>query len=386
MADLKEYPFLKAALEDMQLAAALATTRLASPRHVALLLHDGLEFLLYEVLLALDQDIYKNGQNTIGLDAAISACKTIGVDLPLIGTIRAIQKNRGDAKHHAQVPQQEAMTRIVAQFRVIASRLIHERFGQALGAPVLDSLGLLPYHTALYESYRKYRTHNWPLASRLAIGALVHKHRSMMKLVDDYSGGTLEGRALVGLLAAEMNPAHLPPAPKSVVDSFASVPKALQELLSKNQVTEVAELAGRAYADIDAVLPGIFDIETASKLTPRLVQPKEFRFKGGMSWSKWQTGDGEEKQKSEEALAALLSAHRALVTKFGTPHYMEDDDRYWRWWEFAIFDGQRWHSFHLDDSFGLLLESGSLSDDEGVRRRQVADLVLKEFRMAAGEA
>jgi len=265
MADLKEYPFLKVALEDMQLGAALASHKLASPRHVALLLHDALEFLLYEVLLALDQDIYKNGQNTIGLDAAISACKAIGVDLPLIGTIRAIQKQRGDAKHHAQVPQEEAMTRIVAQFRVIASRLIHERFGQALGAEVLDTLGLLPYHTALYESFRKYRTHNWPLASRLAIGALVHKHRSMMKLPDDYySGGTRAASDLVGLLTAEMKVAYLPPAPKNVIEKFTSIPRALHELLGKNNVKDAAELAGGAYSDIDAVLPGIFDIKTAN--------------------------------------------------------------------------------------------------------------------------
>jgi hypothetical protein len=48
MADLKEYPFLQVALEDMRLAAAMTAHELASPRHGALLLHDALEFLFYE--------------------------------------------------------------------------------------------------------------------------------------------------------------------------------------------------------------------------------------------------------------------------------------------------------------------------------------------------
>ena len=387
MADLKEYPFLKVALEDMQLATALGSHKLASPRHVALLLHDALEFLLYEVLLALDQDIYRNGQNTIGLDTAISACKAIGVELPLIGTVRAIQKHRGDAKHHAQVPQEEAMARIVAQFRVIASRLIHERFGQALGPEVLETLGLLPYHTALYESFRKYRTHNWPLASRFAIGALLHKNRSMMKLPDDYkSGGTETASDLVSLLTAGIKRANLPPAAKNIIERFTSIPKALTELLGKNNIKDAAELAGGAYSDIDALLPGIFDIETANRLTPHLVQPTGLKIRGGMSWSKWQRGDTEEKQKTEEELAALLKAHPELVKTFGKPYYMEDDDRYWRWWEFAVFDGERWHTFHLDSSFGLLLESGSMTDNESDRRRHVANFILREFKVAAAEA
>ena len=160
---IDQYPFLKAALEDVQLAFQLTRKDLGSPRHVVILLHDALEFLLYEVLLTHGQDIYKNGQSTIGLDAAITAAKQNAFTLPLIGTIRAIQKHRGDAKHHAQVPQQDALSRMVSEFRVIASLVIYEVFGRALGNEVQE-LGLLPYHVALYESYRKHRTHKWPLA------------------------------------------------------------------------------------------------------------------------------------------------------------------------------------------------------------------------------
>jgi hypothetical protein len=381
MSDLKEYPFLAVALEDMRLASALAGPKSASPRHVVLLLHDALEFLLYEILLALDQDIYKNGQTTIGLDAAISACKTIGVHLPLIGTIRSIQKFRGDAKHHAQVPQKEPMDRIIAQFRVIVSRLVHEHFGQALAPEVLATVGLLPYHTALYESYRKYRTHNWGQASRLAIGALLHKHRSMMKLEDDFSGGALEVPALVAILGVEIDPSNLPPAPQAIVEKFSAIPGTLQQLLSKSNDRAAAEYAGGVYSEIDGVLPGIFDIAKAKMLTAYLVQPQRSRFIG--AWSKWSSGDGTEKQKAGEELASLLRTHPEFVEKLGPPYYAQDDDNSWRWWEFAVFDGVRWHTFHLDTSFAMLLESGSLSEDDSVRRREVAKLVLKEFRVAA---
>ena len=155
---LESYPFLKAALDDMLLASELSSRGIGTPRHIVSLLHDALEFILYEVLLTLDQDIYKDGQNTIGLNAAIGLCKTQPIDLPLLGTIRTIQKHRGDAKHHAQMPHEAAFARILGEFRIIASRLIHERFGQVLGREI-EQLGLLPYHVALYECYRKYRTH-----------------------------------------------------------------------------------------------------------------------------------------------------------------------------------------------------------------------------------
>jgi hypothetical protein len=172
-AALERYPFLKAALEDIQLASTLAARRIGSPRNVVCLLYDALEFILYEALLAVDYDIYKNGQNTIGLDGAISACNEVKIDLPLIGSIRAIQKHRGDAKHHAQTPHGTAFEKMLAEFRVIASRLVYERFGKSLDNDLRD-FDLLPYPVALYESYRKYRTHQWDQAARFAIAALLH--------------------------------------------------------------------------------------------------------------------------------------------------------------------------------------------------------------------
>jgi hypothetical protein len=385
MDSLDGYPFLKAALDDMLLVSELTGRGIGTPRHIISLLHDAVEFILYESLLALDQDIYKNGQNTIGLDAAMAHCKTHGIDLPLLGTIRTIQKHRGDAKHHAQTPHEAAFAKMMGEFRIIASRLVYERFGQVLGSE-LQELGLLPYHVALYESYRKYRTHNWNLALRFALGALLHKHRAVLGDNDDYSAGTLrEPAAILNLLSREVAGASYPPAPLEVLEALKKLPDDVTSLLGKGKIREATEVAGHGYARVDEVLPGVFDIKHARRFTERLVQPEYLLIRRGMAWSKWQRADTPKKHDVGKKLRDLLKQRPDLVKAFGKPHYAEDDDRYWRWWEFAVFDGIRWHTFHLDDHFALSLESGSLSDKDASRREQVAEIVLVEFECAARE-
>lgn len=383
MGYLDGYPFLKAALDDMLLVSELTARGVGTPRHIVSLLHDAVEFILYECLLALNVDIYKNGQNTIGLDAALALCKAEGIDLPLLGTIRTIQKHRGDAKHHAQTPHEAAFAKMMGEFRIIASRLVHERFGQVLGSE-LQELGLLPYHVALYESYRKYRTHNWNVALRFALGALLHKHRAVLGITDDYSTGMMrEPTAICKLLSKEISDACYPPAPAEALEALKKLPDHLSELLSKREIREAAEIGGREYARVDGVLPGVFDIKNARRITERLVQPEYLIIRRGMAWSKWQRGDTPKKHEAEAQLRELLKGRPDLVKTFGKPYYEEDDDRYWRWWIFAVFDGTRWNTFHLDDHFDLSLESGSLSDEDGMRREQVAELILAEFARGA---
>lgn len=70
---------------------------------------------------------------------------------------------------------------------------------------------------------------------------------------------------------------------------------------------------------------------------------------------------------------------------FGPPFYEEDDDRYWRWWVFAVFDDVRWHTFHLDDRFALSLESGRFGDEDAAQRERLSELILWEFGRAAGK-
>jgi hypothetical protein len=379
------YPFLNSALDDIRLASQLTSRDLGTPRQVVTLMHDALEFILYEVLQMLSVDIYKNGQNTIGLDAAIGVCKANDIDLPLLGTIRAIQKHRGDAKHHAQTPHDAAFAKMEGEFRVIVTRLIYERFGQALGAD-LKTLGLLPYHVALYESYRKYRTHNWPLALRFALGAALHKHRAVLAAEDDYQGGTCDVPTLMALLTSEVSTAVYPPAPSEAVDELRGMPSQLERLIAEGNIPLAAETAGRGFEKVNAILPGVFDIRTARRFTDHLVQPRGFVINRSMSWSKWQRGDTPRKHEVEEILRKLLVSRPELVKQFGRLRRMEDDDSYWQWWEFAVFDGRRWNTFHLDNSYRLSLESGSLSEEDAKRREQVAEAILREFQSLVGES
>ena len=105
-----------------------------------------------------------------------------------------------------------------------------------------------------------------------------------------------------------------------------------------------------------------------------------------MGWSQWQGSDTERRRDVGKELQESLSKNPKLVKSFGHMHYMEDDDRYWKWWEFAVFDGTRWQSFHLSDRFELSLEIGSLKEDEGKGREEIAEIILEQFRLASQEA
>jgi hypothetical protein len=197
---LGEFPYLKAALEDYTLALRLAAESGPNMRHVVLFMHDALEFLLYEVLLARGADIYSSGQNTIGFDDALQECKKRGVALPLIGTVRTIQKHRGDAKHHAQTPHGDAAERLSSSFQIIFSIIAYENFGQVLPR----ELGhLLPFHLALFEVYRRERGQDWDKALTFGLRAFVHKRRAVYKSSDDYATHRLKKvEDLIGVLKA----------------------------------------------------------------------------------------------------------------------------------------------------------------------------------------
>ncbi len=381
--ELDAYPFLKAALEDVVLITEISSNHVGTERHSVILMYDVIEFILYEVLLLRDEDIYANGQRTIGLDSALGQCRKLGIDLPLIGTIRSIQKHRGDAKHHAQSPHEEAFLRLLGEFRVVVSRLVFERFGAALGKCLLDK-PILPYHTALYESYRKYRTHNWRNAVRFAMGAVIYKNRTLTSKPVDFSPCDLgDTTNLANLLSAEIKDSEYDTASLKAVERIKSFPNEVEKLLKESRLAEAAEFAGKAYSLLDELFPSIFEISEAKKLTPRLVIPHSFRYGKSMGWSRWQTGDTQEKEQANVRLVSLLSGNSEFVeAMLGTPYYDDDGDRYWKWWELAVFDGDRWHSFHLDHSFYLKLESGAVGENEGAQRERVAKLIYDEFAKA----
>lgn len=342
-------------------------------------MHDALEFILYEILQMAGQDIYKDGQNTIGINDAIDKCVKAKIDLPLVGTIRSIQKHRGDAKHHAQIPHGSAYSKMIAEFRIVLSRTVFEHFGNAL--PGIEKLQITPYHTALFDSYRKYRTHNWKFALRCALGALLHKHRHMLGIKDDYASGQIEDHnKIIGRLEGEIKAAKYGQIDPRVAAYFADLAKNLK---TQCNTGDIAEAAGHAYARLDEIAPSIVIAAQNREIMPHLVQLFCRPYSGSMGWSKWSYRDTDAKQEWERKLQDLLRARRDIVEQFGKPYYEHDDDRSWRWWEFGVFDGTRWHTFHMDMCYGLLLESGTLSGEEAQRREAVAKQVFEEFKRVA---
>lgn len=375
--------FLKAGLEDAALAARLQAGKGGSARHAVNLMHDSLEFILYEILQTAGQDVYKDGQNTIGINDAIEKCVKAKIDLPLMGTIRTIQKHRGDAKHHAQIPHEAAFSKMIAEFRIVLSRLLHEHFGNAL--PGIEKLQLAPYHTALFDSYRKYRTHNWKLALRYALGALLHKHRHMLGIKDDYAAGQIEDQnKIIGRLEGEIKSAKHGQIDPKIAAYFADLAKNLRTQCNTGDIAEAAEAAGHAYARLDEISPSIVIASKSREITPHLVQLFCHPFSGPMGWSKWSYGDTDAKRDWGDKLQALLRSRQDIVEQLGKPYYDHDDDRSWQWWELGVFDGTRWHTFHMDGfSYALSLESGTLSGEEAQRREAVAKLIYEEFEQAA---
>ena len=380
---LANYPFLKAGLEDAALAASLSKGGLGSARHSVNLMHDALEFILYEVLQAAEKDIYKDGQNTIGLNEAIKVCEREKIDLPLIGTIRNIQKHRGDAKHHAQVPHDEAFNKMVAEFKVVLSRLVHEHFGTALVE--IEKLRLMAYHDALFSSYRKYRNHNWKTALRFILAAFLHKHRSLLAMKDDFATGKIEDhKKIIGKLEADIKVAKYGHIDPKVVEYFAALPQELRALSEKADIQDAAEEAGTAYARLDEIAPSVLISRKGRYITTHLVQLDGIpTFGKGMSWSKWSRGDTPAKQEWDKKLTKLLRLRKKLTAAFGRPHDDSDEDRICRWWEFAVFDSVRWHTFHLDWTYNVSLESGPIGEDDPVRRETVMKLIHDEFMKAA---
>ena len=377
---LKEYPFLRAALEDAEELQLCASRETTNRRHVVCLMFDALEFVLYEILLLHDRDIYKSGQSTIGFDDALSVCKEIDIEIPLIGTIRQIQKHRGDAKHHAQTPDEPAYQRLIGNFGIIMARLVHEEFeGVLWDAP--RSLPLLSHRVALFETYRRRRNHNWEQAYRFVLGALLRKHQAMF---GNRSGPVFNFAAghphQLDVLEKEIAGTDYSVAPQTAADELKTVVARIRKALGSNGWEEGALLVATVYSTIDKMLPGIFDIDRAQQLTPKLYQPEGFHYGKPMVWSKVWGRRGAEDAVSADGIMKFLAANSNVVKQFGKPCFEIEDDNYRQWWEFTIFDDERWHTFHLDTSFRVALETGPDSSDDRSASTDLLKLILKEFR------
>jgi hypothetical protein len=353
---LIDFPFLRAALEDLQAAQRYASTDQPNRRHVICLLFDALEFIFYEILLLHEKDIYKSGQNTIGFDDALDACRKIPIEIPLIGTVRAVQKHRGDAKHHAQSPEDNAYDLVQRNLPIVISRLIYEQFEPILG-DVPSRLPIIRHHVALFTSYRRRRNVDWPKALELALGALLQKHREMFGKSGTLAfPSPLETNILLRTIESDINKTNYTAAPPRALDTITTLSEEVRKIIKEQDWRSAAEFVGNAYSIIDQLVPGLFDIAQATKMTDNLYLPRSLIIRGAMIWGKVFGRAGSDEEKLTNEIAIYLKEHPALVRKFGATQYMEEDDRYWKWWEFAIFDGYRWHSFRLDHRFEISLE------------------------------
>lgn len=382
MAILDDYQFLRAAIEDISMVSAIESQRIGNSRHAVCLMHDAIEFILYEILNVAEKDFYKDGQNTVGLNEALKLYEELGNKLPLKGCIRNIQKFRGDAKHHAQLPTERDYRRVIAEFPIVISRLIYEQFGQSLRSSITQ-FSLMPYHEALYKSYRKRRTHNWRLALQFAIGALLHKSRSMCGVEDDYTAGKNDNTMeIVTLMEQEINMNKYSALSLETVKSLKNLIIELRQLITHNQFDQAAEKAGKQYSEIEEKKPTVFDIELAQKITPHLYRTETFVYENSMSWSPIQHEDGNEEQENYiHKLQELLQNNRKFIETFENPDMIDEDDDFFLWC-FAIFDGTMWHSFLFKENGKLFLETGSLNSEEEDRRKTIPKLIYEEFLSA----
>jgi hypothetical protein len=380
-AKLTETPFLLAAIEDALAAQELSMGSAPKGRHLVTLMHDAIEFVLYEVLVSDEVDIYESGQSTIGLNEALRKYAAEYGEPPLIASIRTIQKHRGDAKHHGQVPDQGAMGRMQADFPVLMSRLVFRHFGQ-----LLTELNLvehfLPLHVAMFYSYRKHRNRNWNKAVVAALSCLLHGVRSRFGTVDDFGAASvLDPGQLVALVVAEISKPQIAAQLNRAGSAFAESLASLESASAAGDLRSMAEVAASMFELFDKTEPSLFVAETATFLTPRLAMPKTFRYRS-MSWAKWWGGDSDVARQAGKELAAFLPTQPRLVERLGTPEYDDDGDRYWKWWELAVYDGEEWQSIHLNDRFEVSTEHGAYGDEPSTRRERAMIVTLEQFRLA----
>jgi len=222
---------------------------------------------------------------------------------------------------------------------------------------------------ALYELHRRARGHDWEKALVFGLRAFVHKRRAIYGSSDDFATHLVrKPEDLIGVLKATASPSATREEKQSV-DLLAA---SLRQGFLVGQIKEVAEEVSRAFSSMDFIAPTIFDIKTAQRLTERLYRPRSLAI-GGM----WGGSFG--------GVREILRGAPALSKSFGAPHYMEDDDRYWTWWDFVVFDGAKWHSFHMEEDFSIKLEM-SLEEDAQKRELDLEQVIVGEFAKAAAES
>jgi len=381
---LESLPYLEASIEDFHEAMSKSQNVISkNKRHSVILFEECIEFLLYQKLALLEIDIYKSGQYTIGLDKAIELIKDQGINLLFLDSIRKVQKLGGDAKHHANVPSDREYIGLLEKLRIFYSGFVFENFWEDLGESIFD-IRLIPYSEALYIHSEYLKSHEIESAWRQIVSACIHK---MKALLDDKSVLRTwiikDFESLLSILEDLAGKAMNKPVSSDIRQSLHQTVSALRQSAKDGRWDSLYDEAKKIYGLIDEILPSDFDLKTATKITDNLVIPTGFSFGRSMSWGGWQTNDTKQLAKIQKDIAALLNESPEIVSKLGAPFCDYEEDNYWRWWELAVFDGYRWHSFHLNHRYAVMPESGDWRDPTPNKKREaVAQAVLDELLKA----
>lgn len=380
--ELKSLPYLEASIEDFHEAMSKSKNITSkNKRHSTILFEESIEFIFYQKLALLGIDIYKSGQYTIGTDKAIELIKDQGINLLFLDSIRKVQKLRGDAKHHALVPADKEYVSLLEKLRIFYSAFIFENFWEDLGENIFD-LKLIPYNESLYIHSEYLRSHKIETAFQQIVSACIHKMKVFLNDKSILKTWTIKDtNSLVSILDGLIEKSVDKPISRDIKDSIRQKISHIKQSVKDEKYDRLYCEAKMIYSVIDEILPSDFDLKTAIKITDKLVIPEKFSFGHSMSWCGLQSNDTELCERIRQDIARLLKKSAEIVSRFGPPFYEDDGDRSWRWWEFAVFDGYRWHSFELDDDYNISPESGEWDDPAMSKKREfVAQAVLDELQ------
>lgn len=385
---LNSLPYLEASIEDFH--EAMAKTREVSPankRHSVLLLEEAFEFAFYQKLDMLGQDVYRAGQNTIGINSAIDLIKKKGIGLLFLNAVRKVQKLRGDAKHHAQVPAEKEYVSLLEKARVSYSAFLFENFWEDLRDDLFE-IRLMPYHEALFVHCEYLKSHQREVACRQMVSACIHRIKAL--LGDREVVRTWVIHEMCDLIAILKN-LHGRLGGVSVkadlIDSIYQAVNNLDASVTGQDTDEVYRQTKKVYGLLSEAFPSVYDLELSLMLTDRLAPVHVPR--GLTHWTALQPNDSEEFKGLQKDMADLLSQSPELLAALGAPSFEDEfDGRRLESWDLAVFDGYRWHSVMLTNGpdWPLLPESGDSEDEMTTKRREsVAQAVFDELGKLEGK-
>jgi hypothetical protein len=377
---------LEASIEDFH--EAMAKSKEIDPanrRHSVLLLEEAFEFAFYQKLDMLGQDVYRTGQKTIGIDSAIGLIRQEGIGLLFLNAVRKVQKLRGDAKHHAQVPAEKEYVSLLEKVRVSYSAFLFENFWEDLKDNLFE-IQLMPYHEALFVHCEYLKSHQREASCCQMLSACIHRIKALIgdrKVVRTWDIQELHDlTSIMETLQGRLRGV-------SVTAKFkTSLSQAVNELVASVRAEDTDGVycqAKKVYGVLCEAFPSVYDLEPSRMLTQRLAA---VHVPHGVShWISLQPNDSTQFKSLQKDVAGLLAQSPELLAELGEPSFHDEfEGRRLKSWALAVFDGYRWHSVMLTNGpeWPLLTESGDSEDEMTAKRREsVAQVAFDELAKLA---